>query len=109
MKLSRKYKNQPVTTEEGYFASQAEYRQWCNLKLRQRAGEIEGLARQVPYELTVNGVLICKYIADATYTELKPVRLFVVEDAKGVRTPEFKLKAKLFAGIHGYEIREVRV
>ena len=109
MKLSSlKYKNQPVHTDEGYFASQAEHRRWCLLKLRQRAGEIEGLKRQVTYQLNVNGFHICDYIADATYTEIKPAPGFVVEDAKGVETKDFKIKAKLFEAIFGFKIRVVR-
>lgn len=85
------------------FASRREERRYDELALLEMAGKIRDLAKQVTFRLEVNGVLVCRYIADFVYTEDGKN---VVEDCKGFRTPEYKLKAKLFRAIHGYEIRE---
>ena len=41
------------------------------LELRQKAGEIRNLQRQVSFDLVVNGVHITRYKADFTYDEMK--------------------------------------
>lgn len=109
-----KYRNQPVRTEEGYFASGKEHKRWLELKLLERQGLIRNLKRQVPFQLNAYDKSICIYKADATYDERQPVRrngevkwLFVVEDAKGLRLPEFVIKAKLFEAQFGFAIKEV--
>ena len=108
----RKYRNRKVQTVDGTFDSLKEYRRWKELKLLERAGEIENLHRQTPYGLIppqrVNGKLVergVKYIADFTYVT-KDGR-FVVEDAKGVKTDVYKIKRKLMLQVHGIQITEV--
>jgi len=51
----------------------------------------------------VAGQHICTYRADFAYDE-NGAR--VVEDAKGVRTPAYRLKAKLMKAVFNIEIRE---
>jgi hypothetical protein len=97
----QKYGAVAVVTDEGRFASQREYQHWCVSKLRQRAGEIRNLERQVRFRLEINGVHICDYIADEVYFE-RDRR--VVVDVKGVETPEWKLKAKLMLALYGIEV-----
>ena len=50
---------------------------------------------------------ICAYVADYTYyeTDENGERQYIVEDAKGVETPEFKLKKKLMLAANGIDIR----
>lgn len=99
-----KYGNKKVSTPEGTFDSKKEYERWCLLKRRQAAGEIQGLRRQVPFKLEVNGVLICRYRADHTYIEAGRL---VVEDVKGMRTDLYKLKRRLMKACRGIDIHEV--
>jgi hypothetical protein len=74
------------------------------LKILQAAGVVTQLRLQVPYELTVNGLKVCRYIADFVYMmDGKEV----VEDVKGMRTPEYKLKRKLMLAVFGIEIQEI--
>ena len=49
---------------------------------------------------------ICDYIADYTYLLIEEdgSSRFIVEDAKGVLTPEFRLKKKLMLAIHNIDI-----
>ena len=88
------------------FDSRWEAERWGQLKSMERAGAVEQLERQVKYELKVNDQKICDYIADFTYLLLDEEgnSKFIVEDAKGVLTPEFKLKKKMMKAIHGIDI-----
>jgi hypothetical protein len=103
-----KYGNVKVTDASGaVHDSGKEYRRWCALELRARAGDIVGLRRQVPYALVVNGILVCQYVADFVYTEGAAT---IVEDCKSPPTRKlaaFRIKAKLMQAIHGLQIREV--
>ena len=84
--------------------SKREARAYQGLLMRQAAGEIAGLRRQVSYDLCVNGVFIGRYVADFVY---ETPRGEVVADAKGVRTPVYVIKRKLMRAIHGIEIQEM--
>lgn len=103
-----KFNNRKVTDVEGnVHDSGHEYRHWRELQLREKAGEISQLRRQVPFALVVNGILVCQYIADAVYVEGAAT---IVEDAKSPRTRKlaaYSIKRKLMQAIHGIQIREV--
>jgi hypothetical protein len=101
-----KYRNVPTVVDGIRFASKAEARRYADLKLLERAGEIYDLKLQVPHELRVEGHLICKYVSDFEYVTKTGGP--VVEDVKGVQTPIFKFKAKLFRAIHKNEIVVVK-
>lgn len=103
MKAPSKYRNQPTEIDGIRFASKKEARRYQDLMLLERAGEIANLVRQPRYPLTVNGLHVCTYVGDAEYAEVKSGRT-VTEDTKGVLTPEFKLKAKLFHALYGREV-----
>ena len=107
-----KYGNRKIETPEGTFDSLKEYRRWQELKLLQRAGEINNLFRQTPFGLIpaqrVGGKVVeraVRYIADFTYWTKDGE--FVVEDAKGVRTKEYIIKRKLMLKEHGIQVKEV--
>lgn len=89
------------------FDSKWEAERYGQLHLMFERGEIEELERQVRFNIVVNGHKICAYVADYTYYERdeNDERQFVVEDAKGVETPEFKLKKKLMLAANDIEIR----
>lgn len=105
-----KYHSRKITTPEGTFDSKREYERWCELKLLQRAGKICDLRRQVRFNLvplqrgkpTERPV---DYIADFVYLEDGKT---VVEDVKGVKTPEYIIKRKLMRYLRGITIREVK-
>ena len=103
--MPNKYRAKKVKTSDGTFASQAEYRRWCELKLMERAGEIKGLKRQGKYWLHVKGDVIGYYRDDFNYFDNDGH--LIVEDVKGVKTPVYRLKKKLMRAIHGIEITEV--
>lgn len=110
-----KYGNRKVTDAEGnVHDSTKEFKRWQELQLRERAGEIRSLRRQVPFALVVGGVLVCTYVADFVYDEGEAKD--IVEDTKPTGDPKyrkteayrmFRLKAKLMLGCHQIQIREV--
>lgn len=104
MKIQNKFRAQPVRDEDGYFASKKEHRHWQVLKLRERAGEISQLQRQVRFRLETNGIHICDYVADFIYFE---GHRRVVCDVKGFVTPEFRLKSKLMRALLNIEVETV--
>lgn len=94
---------------DGY-ASKKEARRAYELRLLQRAGKISELREQVPFvvipAIRIDGKLIereARYIADFVYVENGKT---VVEDCKGFRTPEYRLKKKLMLERYGIQIRE---
>jgi len=89
------------------FASATEARRYAELKVMEAGKLICNLKLQPSYVFYVEGVKICKYIADFSYNE--PNGLRVVEDVKGYPTPVFKLKAKLFRALYpDYDFRIIQ-
>jgi hypothetical protein len=88
------------------FDSKWESERWGQLKAMEKAGVVTQLERQIKYELSINDVKICNYIADFRYLleEENGLSKLVVEDAKGILTPEFKLKQKMMKAIHNIDI-----
>ena len=121
--LGSKYKNQKVTFMGITFDSQLEANRYGELVLMQRAGEITDLRRQVEYELIPSqrepdtfgprggrkpGKVIERavyYIADFVYKDKQGNT--VVEDTKGVKTPDYTIKRKLMLWVHKIRITEV--
>ena len=104
-----KYHSTPTEVNGIRFDSKREANRWAELRLLERAGKIEKLKRQVKYLLIPSqyrdGKCIereCSYLADFVY--VKDGHL-VVEDCKGFRTPEYKIKRKLMLQL--YDIRLV--
>ena len=119
--LMAKYGNKKVVVDGIKFDSKKEANRWLVLKQLERDGEITHLQRQVKFILIPaqreivydgfkkkEGKVIereCSYVADFTYTTAKGEK--VVEDAKGYKTPEYRIKRKLMHHIHGIRIKEV--
>lgn len=100
-----KYNNHRIKTVHGWFDSKGELSRWLFLLDCEKRGQIEDLRRQVTYPLEVNGEKVCDYVADFVYSK----KGFVfVEDFKGMITDVFRLKAKLFRAVYGYDIRVVK-
>ena len=123
----QKYGSKKVTIDGITFDSKKEAYRYRDLKLLLRAGKIQNLELQKPFELIpaqyaqstevyqkgVNkgkpkqGKLIeqsVKYVADFVYTENGKT---VVEDTKGVKTKDYIIKRKLMLYVHGIQIKEI--
>lgn len=112
-KRDSKYGNTQVVDAGIKFDSKAEHKRWEYLVMLEKAGEIRDLKLQVPFLLIPSQVRPSgglerptTYLADFSYLTKDGVT--VVEDVKGVVTPEFRLKRKLMLFIHGVEVKEVR-
>ena len=114
-----KYHAQSTRVDGQRFDSRHEAARFAELQLLVRAGHIRSLRRQVAYPLCAcipdaagqcrESRVIARYFADFVYEErAAPNRWqLVVEDAKGVRTPIYRLKKKWFEAQYGAPIREV--
>ena len=116
-----KYKSQKIEADGIVFDSRKEYHRWCELCQLERVGKITDLQRQVkyvliptqyePYTVKENGTAKrgkviereCSYIADFVYTQYGER---VVEDVKGFKTADYKIKRKLMLAVHGIRIKE---
>ena len=108
-----KYRNVRVVVDGEKFDSKREAAYWQELKYREKAGEIDSLQRQVPFDLMCPIVLhfpestvVARYIADFVYQDLKLGHSRVV-DAKGKRTAIYALKKKWLELQSGIVIEEV--
>lgn len=120
---NRKYGNRKAEVDGLTFDSKKEARRWRELSLLQEAGKISQLRRQVKYVLIpaqrepgsrgkrggiIKGKLLERevaYYADFVY--MLNDGQTVVEDTKGVRTPEYIIKRKLMLWKYGLRIKEV--
>lgn len=94
------------------YDSKKEYYRAQQLKLWLKAGVISDLREQVVFLLIpsqINGEGIeekpVKYKADFVYID-NATGQTVVEDTKGIRTPEYIIKRKLMLQVHGITIKE---
>ena len=115
-----KYRAVKTTVDDKVFDSKKEAARYSQLETMQRVGLISDLKYKkadCTFLLTVNGDIVCKYIADFVYTELVITKdanemcwhknKTIVEDVKGIKTAVYRLKKKLMKAVHGIEIKEV--
>lgn len=104
-----KYHAKKTVVDGIEFDSAKEAKRYVKLRDMQEAGRIRGLRLQVPFEILpsfeCDGVKYrgMRYVADFVYYRDGKV---VVEDCKGFKTPEYKMKKKLMAFINHINIEE---
>ena len=105
-KKSSKFGAKKTMVDGITFDSKWESERYGQLKAMERGGIVTDLELQVKYDIVINDIKICKYIADFVYKEESSDGKIreIVEDAKGFETPEFKLKKKLMKAVHGIDI-----
>lgn len=101
-RLRSKYRAKRTVIDGITFASRGEALRYQDLRYMEKAGRIKDLQLQVAYPMSVNGYKLCTYVADFVYLEDGKK---IVEDFKGVRTPIFRLKAKMMKALLGIELR----
>lgn len=104
-KKRSKYGAEPMVVDGVRFASKGEARRWLELKSLENVGKISHLERQVRFQLySRSDAKISSYVADFVYFDGDNR---VVEDFKGHRTREYKMKKKwLEADYPGLKILE---
>lgn len=93
-----KYGNKRARVDGISFHSQGEADRYVSLKQMLAAGVISELSLQPRFPFNINGSLVCTYIADFLYKDA--LGDWIVEDFKGMLTPEYKIKAKLFMALY---------
>ena len=102
---AHKYHARAVVVDGLRFPSQLEARRWQTLQLLQRAGQIEGLERQVPLVLHVRQRQIGVLRVDFHYWQ---DGVEVWEDTKGYEPPLSRWKRKHVQAQYGIALRLVR-
>lgn len=106
---ANKYHARKTVVDGIEFDSAKEAKRFTKLRAMEEDGEIQGLRLQVPFELLpsfeCDGVKYrgMKYVADFVYYRDGKQ---IVEDCKGVKTPEYKMKKKLMAYLNHINIEE---
>lgn len=104
-----KYNAKKTAVDGIEFDSAKEAKRYTRLRAMEEEGKIEGLCLQVPFELLpsfeCDGVKYrgMRYVADFVYYRDGKQ---VVEDCKGFKTSEYKLKKKLMAYVNHINIEE---
>ncbi len=101
-----KYKNKPTVIDGIRFMSQKEGVRYVQLKQLLKARLITNLELQPPFNCVINGVKICKYLADFRYIDVK-TNEEIVEDVKGFKTSIYRLKKKLVKALFNIDIIEI--
>lgn len=120
----RKYRNVKTPYDGRIFDSKAECNRYIYLKALEKKGDISNLECQKKFILIPTqrepdiigvrgghkpGALIfpeISYRADFVYYDNR-TKQFVVEDVKGMKTPEYKLKAAMMLYLHHIRIKEI--
>lgn len=106
-----KFLNRKVELDGHTFDSRKEAARYTELVQLLKLGMIADLRLQVAFPIIVNGVTVCKYVADFVYRERLNGDEFgeVIEDVKSAFTrknPVYRLKKKLLEASTGKKIRE---
>ena len=100
------------------YASKKEARVAADLRLLERAGKVKDIREQISFDLLPAAPELgfkqpLRYVADFVYEELEHNCEWesrwnrVVADAKGFKTPVYKLKKRMMLQLLGIEIREL--
>lgn len=89
------------------FASKAEYTRLCNLRLRERAGEIRNLEVQPEFPIKINGEEIGKYTADFRYFEGNACKIVEVKGYDDPRHAGY-LRRRIVEALYRVKIEVVR-
>ena len=96
----QKYGNKRTEVDDIKFDSQKEATRYGELKLLHKAKRISKPIRQYAF-IVSEGI---EYVADFVYFCYE-TNMFIVEDAKGVKTDIFKLKEKMMKSKNNIEIK----
>jgi hypothetical protein len=96
-----KYRATATKVDGIRFPSKKEANRYCNLKLLVKAGKVVRFHRQVIFDLPGGVKYLCDFMVIWANGEI------TYEDAKGFRTPVYRMKFKQVADLFGVTIREV--
>lgn len=103
-----KYRNIKTVVDGITFDSKKEAKRYTELRMMEKAGEIENLEIQFKFNLSINKITVCAYVADFIYDKKNKVN--IIEDVKSEITrknPVYRIKKKLMKAIYDLDIAEV--
>lgn len=108
-----KYHSIKMSVDGVEFDSKKECERYIKLCEMMNAGLIDELECQVTFELIPKmkdafgkTVRPCTYRADFVYRDNETGKT-IVEDVKGYKTPDYRIKKKLMLQVHGITVQEV--
>jgi hypothetical protein len=109
--MKNKYHAKKCEWDGEVFDSKKELQRYKELKLLEKAGEIQNLRRQVKYVLIpsqrIDGKVVEREVAYKADFVYEADGETVVEDAKGVKTTDYIIKRKMMLLFHNIRIKEV--
>lgn len=90
-----------MSKKEANYAKELDF---CK-KSHDKSSRVVSYEMQVPYQIILNGIKICKYLAD--FKVLYADDRIEIVDVKGVKTQTYRLKKKLVEAQYGIKIIEV--
>jgi len=99
---THKFKAKAVVCDEMRFPSKLEAHVYAKLKLEQKAGLVLFFLRQVPFHLPGGVKYVCDFVVFYVDGSVKFI------DAKGMETPEFKMKKKMVEDLYPVTIEIVK-
>jgi hypothetical protein len=118
MGKTHKYGAKQTVVDGHTFPSKREAARYSELRLLEKAGEIDDLELQPSFDLHVAAYVancppgvrsarkVARYVADFRYV-VRLTGAVVYEDSKGFSTPVYKLKRKMVQAEYGIDIVEV--
>jgi hypothetical protein len=103
-----KHGNKKVVIDNIKLDSIAEGKRYVELKLLERAGEIQDLKVHPRIVCIVHGIEVCTVVPDFSYWPTTGLVRQIYEDVKGFRTQLFILKKALVMACHGIDIKEIK-
>ena len=103
-----KHKNRSVVVYGKRFASSKEAKRYGELLGLTESGGITRLVVQPRYPISINGHLICTYVADFSY--ITSAGMSVIEDVKSkwtAKMPLYRIKKKLMLAVNKIDVQEV--
>ena len=103
-----KHKNRSTVVFGKRFASSKEAKRYGELLGLAEAGKIARLKVQPRFPISINGYLVCTYIADFSY--ISDAGVFIVEDVKSkwtAKMPVYRIKLKLMRAVNHIVVTEV--
>lgn len=102
-----KYGNVRCELDGLKFDSKAERDYFAALRMRELAGEVRSIAVHPFWDVSVNGVEICRVEMDFSFYDIREKRTRII-DVKGCDNPLSKIKRRLLRAVHGYDVEVVQ-
>jgi hypothetical protein len=90
------------------FDSKREAAYYSELKIREKAGEVSGMALQRPFPIIINGQSVGKFLSDFAFIDHTQEDRLRVIDVKGFDTPLSRFKRKCVEAFYQIKVEVVK-